>query len=77
MVSLIEPIKIGRLMITPEQMEALRICRDYERLLDVAGWDEHSELKDLTRGNKPSKQRNGGRRRQGQSTRQPYVGYSS
>lgn len=75
------PIRIGSVKITPEELEALRIRRDYKRLREAAGWSsslnhkEASVLKDLLGEDVVSERRNERAARQRQVTRPSFTRY--
>ena len=60
----VKPVKVGSIKITSEELEALRILRDYKRLREAAGWSssmvnkEASVLKDLLGDSLVSRSRN-------------------
>ena len=59
-----KPIKIGSVEIRSDELEALRIYRDYKRLRDTAGWrssdgiKESQTLKDLLENEMTSVEKN-------------------
>ena len=77
----VQPIRIGSVKITLDELEALRICRDYKRLREAAGWNsrmidkEVSVLKDLLGDEFVVKRGNERTARQRQVTRLPFAGY--
>ena len=74
----IEPVKIGSAEISAEELEALRTCRDYKRLRDMAGWHSDmidkqvSKLKDLL-GEEVTKNSNERTKKQGSHPESPFA----
>ena len=77
----VQPVKVGSIKITSEELEALRILRDYKRLREAAGWSsgminkEVSVLKDLLGKDLVSRRRNERTAKQRQVTQLPFAIY--
>lgn len=77
----IHPVRIGPVEITPEELEALQIRRDYKRLREAAGWGsgtsnkEAAILKDLLGDDPASGKRNERTARQRRVSQSPFTKY--
>ena len=77
----VKPVKVGSIKITSEELEALRILRDYKRLREAAGWSssmvnkEASVLKDLLGDSLVSRSRNERTTKQRHVTQLPFARY--
>lgn len=76
-----EPVRIGRVVITPEELEALRIRRDFKRLRDAAGWEstlikkDAAILKGLLKGDPIPTEYDEQTAKQKRIVRSPFTGY--
>lgn len=78
-----QSVRIGSIKMTPEELKALQIRRDYKLLREAAGWSsdlikkkDPSILKDFLGDDYVTKKRNERTAKQRQVTQLPLTGYS-